>query len=89
LRDFAKKELDCDLAALALAWVVRYKHTSSALIGARNMDQLSKDLKAVSVYKKLTPEIEGRINKILGTHPPARFNWKCFVPEEPIRPLAL
>jgi aryl-alcohol dehydrogenase-like predicted oxidoreductase len=88
LRDLAQKELDCDLSALALAWVVKYKHTSTALIGARNMDQLNKNLKAIEVYKKLTPEIEGRINKILGTNPPARMNWKCFAPEGHIRPLA-
>jgi aryl-alcohol dehydrogenase-like predicted oxidoreductase len=73
---------------LALAWVAKYHHTSSVLIGARNMEQLNKNLKAIEVLKKLTSEIEGRINKILGTHPPAKTNWKTFIPNAQIRPLA-
>jgi aryl-alcohol dehydrogenase-like predicted oxidoreductase len=88
LRELAQKELDCDLAALALAWVLKYKHISSVLMGARNTDTLTKNLKALEVAKKLTPEIEGRVNKILNTHPPARTEWKTFTPAAHIRPLA-
>lgn len=52
------------------------------------MDQLTKCLKSIEVYKKLSPEIEGRINKILGTNPPARTDFRKNVPEPHIRPLA-
>ena len=73
---------------MAIAWVAKYQFTSTTLLGARNVEQLTNNLKALEVISKLTPEIEGRINKILGTHPPARMNWKNFTPLPQIRPLA-
>ena len=76
------------MTTLAIAWVLKYQHTSSALFGARNINQLTHCLKSIEVYKKLTPEIEGRINKILGTHPPARMDFRKFAPGPHIRPLA-
>lgn len=76
------------MASLAIAWVVKFKYTSTAIMGARNVDQLEKCLKSIEVYKKLTNEVEGRINKILGTHPTARTYWKTFSPEPQFRPLA-
>lgn len=80
IKVIAEKELNCDLTALAIAWVAKYQHTSTALFGARNMDQLTDCLKAIDVYKKLTPEIEGKINKIMGTNPPARTDFRKNVP---------
>lgn len=34
------KELGCKLVHLALAWVLKFQFTNSALIGARNIEQL-------------------------------------------------
>ena len=34
------KELGCKLVHLALAWVLKFQYTNSALIGARNTEQL-------------------------------------------------
>lgn len=84
----AEKELGADLTTLALAWVIKFPYTSSALFGARNLEQLTHCLKSLEVYKKLTPEIEGRINKILGTHPAARMDFRKFAPGPHFRPLA-
>lgn len=88
LKVIAEKELDADLTTLAIAWVLKFPHTSTALFGARNIQQLTHCLKSIEVYRKLTPEIEGRINKILGTHPPARMDFRKFAPSPHIRPLA-
>lgn len=88
LKELAEKELGCDLTALAIAWVIKFPYTSTAIFGARNVEQLQKCLKALEVSKKLTNELEGRINKILNTHPPARMDWKTFAPGPHFRPLA-
>lgn len=76
------------MAALAIAWVVKFPYTSSAIFGGRNTEQVEKALKSIEVYKKLNTELEARINKILGTHPNARMGWKTFTPEPHFRPLA-
>jgi aryl-alcohol dehydrogenase-like predicted oxidoreductase len=73
---------------LALAWVIKFKSTSTALVGARNVVQLEDSLKSLEVVAKLTPEVEARVNKILGTTPDPVINflqWKAY---DPIRPVA-
>lgn len=87
LKDLAEKELNTDLTSLAIAWVIKFPYASSAVFGARNIDQLNKCLKAVDVFKRITPEIEGRINKILGTQPSARINFRDGKPEPHLRPI--
>ena len=47
MKDLAEKDLDCDLTALAIAWVIKFPYTSSAIFGARNTDQVEKILKSV------------------------------------------
>jgi aryl-alcohol dehydrogenase-like predicted oxidoreductase len=89
LSDFAEKELDCKITHLALAWVIKYQHVDSALIGARNAAQLEDSLKALDVLEKLTPELEGRINKILNNTPNPRSDLKTWKPYPTIRPVAL
>lgn len=46
---------------LALAWAIKFSYLSSALIGARNSEQLEDNLKALEVIKELTPEVEREI----------------------------
>ena len=47
------------LAHLAIAWVLKYEHIDSALIGARTAAQLEDSLRALDFLEKLTPELEG------------------------------
>jgi aryl-alcohol dehydrogenase-like predicted oxidoreductase len=42
---------------------------STAITGARNVSQLEDSIKALELYKKLTPEIEEKIEKILQNRP--------------------
>lgn len=42
---------------LALAWVINFAHSDSALIGARNLAQLEDSLKALELLEKWTPEL--------------------------------
>lgn len=76
------------LTHLAIAWVMKYEHTDSALIGARTVAQLQDSLKALEVLEKLTPELEGKINKIMGTNPSPRMNFLTWTPNSPSRPIA-
>jgi aryl-alcohol dehydrogenase-like predicted oxidoreductase len=57
LSELAEKEVGCKLTHLALAWALKYEHLDSALIGARNSEQLLDTLKALDVLEKLTPEL--------------------------------
>lgn len=88
LKDLAEKELNCDLTSLALAWVIKFQHTTSALFSGKTLEQVKQSLNAINVYKKITPEIEGRINKILDNAPPARVEFKDWSVTPPIRPIA-
>ena len=76
------------MTQLALAWVIKFKSTSTALIGARNVVQLEDSLKALDVATKLTCEVEAKVNKIIGTTPDPVINflqWKAY---DPIRPVS-
>jgi hypothetical protein len=44
------------------------------------------NLKALEVLPKLTPEIEAKINKIMGTNPDPKINFRSWTPFPPLRP---
>lgn len=87
LAELAEKE-GATLAHLAVAWVIKYQYTSSALIGARNVAQLEDSLKSIDLLEKWTPEFEAKVNKILGTTPAPRMDFRAWKPSNPIRPVA-
>ena len=37
-------------------------------------------MKALEIYKKLTQEIEEKIEKVLGNTPTTQMNWKSWTP---------
>lgn len=84
LNDIAK-EMGCSLACLSMSWVIRNKDVSTAITAATKEEQLLDTLKAVEVYKKITPEIEKRINDILHNTPNPDINYKTFTPFAPRR----
>lgn len=57
-------------STLALAWVLRNPNVSSAITGASSPQQVYENVRAVTAYEKLTPEIMGEIDEILGNKPP-------------------
>lgn len=52
-----------------MAWVIAYKYTSTAIVGSTKVEQLEEIVGAIEVQKKITPEVEGKINKILNNQP--------------------
>ena len=63
LRPIAK-DLDLDLAQLAIAWVLRNSNVASAIIGASRPEQVESNAKAAGVA--LSAEAQDRIDGVLG-----------------------
>jgi len=58
------KELDLNLAQLAIAWVLRNSNVASAIIGASRPEQVTANAKAAGV--SLSEETQSRIDAVLG-----------------------
>ncbi|KAL9116727.1 MAG: hypothetical protein Q9187_006742 [Circinaria calcarea] len=68
LKPIADK-LDCDLAALAMAWVLKNPRVSSAITGASKVEQVTKSVKSLEIVPKLTDEMMKEIDEILANKP--------------------
>lgn len=68
LKPIADK-LGCDQAALAMAWVLRNPHVSSAITGASRPEQVYKSIASLAIVPKLTDEIMQDIEEILQNKP--------------------
>ena len=76
LKDIAEKKLNCNLAQLALAWVIANPDCSTTILGASRISQLEENVKAVEVYKKLDKEILLEIEKILDNVPKGEIDYR-------------
>ncbi len=63
------EELSISLPVLALAWVLKNEHVSTAILGASKVSQLEENLKALDAIALFTPEVNERIDMILGNKP--------------------
>jgi aryl-alcohol dehydrogenase-like predicted oxidoreductase len=63
------ERLDTDVATLSMAWVLCNKDVSSAITGASRPEQIWQTVKAVGIYRKLTPENVEEIEKIMENKP--------------------
>ncbi len=70
------KELNVSMGNLALAWVIKNPHVSSAITGASKPEQLIENLQALDVMEKITNEILSEIEEILDNKPAADQDWK-------------
>lgn len=85
LADLAK-ELNCTQAQLALAWTIVNRDVTTCILGATKVAQFEENLKSVDVARKWTPEIEKRVEAILGNAPEPDLIWTIFPPTlEPLR----
>lgn len=62
------RDLDCSLAQLSLAWLLKSPRLSSAILGASRPGQLSDNLKSLEVAPRLTPEIMQGISDLVGNY---------------------
>ena len=69
LTSYAKEELNCTMAQLALAWCLKNPNVSTILLGATNSEQLEENLGCVSVALQMTEKHLEAIEEILDNRP--------------------
>jgi voltage-dependent potassium channel beta subunit len=67
------KKLNTTLTQLSLAWCLKNTNVSTVILGASKLHHLEENLKAVSVYEKLTNEVYAEIELILNNKPILEF----------------
>ena len=65
LQKLAQEKLNCSLAQLSIAWAIRNNDISTAILGAMNPEQITENLKALDVSKKMTKEILEEIETMM------------------------
>ncbi|CAM2143535.1 1-deoxyxylulose-5-phosphate synthase YajO [Pararobbsia alpina] len=64
--DAIAKELGETVGTLALAWVLKNPNVSTVITGSSRIEQLHENLKAAELAKRITPEIQQRIEDTVG-----------------------
>eukprot|EP01017_Pseudomicrothorax_dubius_P045453 TRINITY_DN785_c0_g1_i2.p1 TRINITY_DN785_c0_g1~~TRINITY_DN785_c0_g1_i2.p1 ORF type:complete len:407 (-),score=145.77 TRINITY_DN785_c0_g1_i2:5-1177(-) len=76
------KELGYSLPIFAIAWTIVNKDVTTAILGASRPQQLEENIKALDLLRKWTPEIEKRVDAILGNAPANVLDPKNWQPKE-------
>jgi len=75
------KELGTDsLSVLAIAWTLKNKNNSTSIVGMKKVEYVEDAFKAVAIAKKITSEVEERIEAIMGNRPDLGMDWKTRKP---------
>ena len=85
LQQFAKEKLDCSLAQLSIAWVIKNNDVSTAILGAMKPEQITENLKALDVAKKLNKEMLEEIENIMKNAPDGEIDYFNNFSKMPIR----
>ena len=59
------QELECSMAQLALAWCLKNPNVSTVITGASKVEQVSENIKAITIKDKLDETVMKRIDDIL------------------------
>ncbi|KAI9009042.1 voltage-dependent potassium channel, beta subunit [Hyaloraphidium curvatum] len=70
------KRLGGTTAQLAIAWTLVNPDVTSAVIGASRPEQITENIKALDLSKRLTPDIMEEIELILRNRPMPTQNWR-------------
>lgn len=62
-------ELDTSLAKLAVAWCAKKPNVTTVILGASKIKHLKETLSALEDIRKITPEVDERIEGILNNKP--------------------
>ena len=85
LQTFAKEKLNCSLGQLCIAWIIKNKDISTAILGAMTPEQLIENIQALEVYKKLDKEILIEIETIMKNAPKGETDFFNDFNPMPIR----
>jgi voltage-dependent potassium channel beta subunit len=61
--------LGCRLSQLALAWVIRNKNVTCAIMGASSKEQVYENIRAIDIASRMTDEMMAEIDDIFGNKP--------------------
>ncbi|MBE9524374.1 MAG: aldo/keto reductase [Chloroflexi bacterium] len=70
------EELGCSMAQLALAWTLINPNISTTITGASRVEQVVENMKAIDIIKKITPEVNERIEIILDNKPKHPYDFR-------------
>jgi len=79
------KEAGMSMSQFALAWLVKNKDVSTAIIGSKKPEQLEENIKAAGLAGSISFEIEEKLEKVLGNRPEIGLDWKTRAPMKPRR----
>ncbi len=85
LKEIAEKKLNCSMAQLAIAWIIKNPDVTTCLLGCSSVDELEDNIKGYEVCKKLNNEILLEIEKILENSPKGECDYYRYFKEMPIR----
>lgn len=69
-------DLGCSMAQFALAWCLKNPNVSTVITGASRREQVVQNMQALEVVPRLTDEVMGRIEEILGNKPEGLPNYR-------------
>ena len=78
-------ELECNMATLAMAWVLKYDKVSTVLVGATKLKYFDDFESAMKLRVKLTKDVEKKINDALGNTPSTEFDCREWKNRDPVR----
>ena len=79
------KKIGATQTQLAVAWVIKIKDVTTALLGASRESQLIENIDALKFVDKLTPEILAEIEEILQNRPDRGTDYSQMAPYAPRR----
>jgi voltage-dependent potassium channel beta subunit len=69
-------DLECSMAQLALAWCLKNPNISTVITGASRPEQVTENMKALDVSKKLTDDVMEQLESILDNKPQKEKDWR-------------
>ena len=70
------EELGASMAQLAIAWAVRNPRVSTVITGASRPQQITENMKAMELSKRLGPDVLERIEAVLGNAPSPAVDFR-------------
>lgn len=75
LQKYAEEKFNTTSTCLAIAWCLKNKHVSTVLLGATTVEQITENLKALDVARKLTKTHMAEIDDIFKNKPAPDNDW--------------
>ena len=85
LQKLGKEKLNCSLAQLSIAWIIKNNDISTCILGAMKKEQIEENIISLEVYKKLNKEILEEIENIMKNAPIAEIDYFNNFTPLPIR----